>query len=180
MTRRAGMLGVMLLSSLEIGCSASKLKPFTVPAGQVSGLSGSGSVDVSARALQPGSREIQVMGQGMQIDEQQFAELLQEAIAKELAQQGFSLAKGAPNKLDLMVLHVSVVGGAPTITCYVDFVVFKPDGTERGFEGRGSGKPYESCQSALEKAAVTVLNDPEIRAAIKGQPSTLAEGERSR
>lgn len=179
MSRHATMLGLMLLSIAEIGCAASKLKPFAVPPGQVSGLSGSGSVDVSARALQPGPRQIQVNGQGIEIDEQQCAQILQEAIDKELARQGLSLAKGAPNKLDLTVLHVSLLGGVE-ITCYVDLVVLDHDGAERGFQARGWGKPYESCQAALEQAAVTVLNDPEIRATIEGRSSTPAEGDRAR
>lgn len=175
MTRHATMLGMLLVSIVEVGCAASRLKPVTIPPGRISASSGSGSVDVSARALQPGPRQIKAMNQEIEIDEQQCAQMLQEAISQELTREGFTVAKDAPNKVDITVLHLSVMGGM-TFRCFVDFVVVEQGGAERGFQSYGSGDLYGACETALENAAVTVLNDPAIRASIAKPSPSLAEG----
>jgi hypothetical protein len=99
--------------------------------------------------------------------------MLEEAIEEELARQGHPVSDSALRKLDLTIVHVAVLGGLSS-NCYVEIVVLKADGSEKGFQAVGNGAPVEACELALGEAAVLVLNDWEIRSALDGRSAAAA------
>ncbi len=159
---------VALIGSSAMGCAATRVESITLPRDRISPLPGSQAVAVSARSLHPGTRRLEVMNLAMEVDEGDYARILEAAIKEELERQGHPVSESALRKLDLTILHVAVLGGVSS-TCYVELVVLEPDGAEQGFQAKGgSGAPIEACERALAEAAVTVLNDPEIRSALEG------------
>lgn len=164
---------LLLIGSIATGCAATRVESIAIPQDRLASFPGSEPVAVTARSLRPGPRKVEIMNFVMEVDEGDYARMLETAIEEELKRQGHPISESAMRKLDLTIIHVALLGGVST-TCFVEFVALKPGGAEKGFQAKGgSGDPVEACERALAEAAVMVLNDVDVQRALgRGEQAT--------
>ncbi len=119
----------------------------------------SGPVEVRSGNARSGRFEIELAGQSMSIDLQEYTEALAQRVRAALADQGVAVETGPRTAFELEVVYANIL---PQIRnhCVVDFTVRADNGYVRGHQARAkSGDAKKACNAALSEAALEMLAD---------------------
>ena len=128
----------------------------------------SGPVSVRSGNAVAGSFTIDLTGQKMTVDLQEYTEALVSRVRAALADQGVAVEPDAPTAVEIEVVYANIL---PTMRyhCVVDFTVRAGNGYVQGHQARDkSGNPQKACNAALSRAAFEMLADEQLQRYLAG------------
>jgi len=128
----------------------------------------SGAADVRSGNAAAGRFTIDLPGQAMTLDLQEYTEAIVNRVRAALAAQGVAVEPDAPTAVEIEVVYANIL---PTMQyhCVVDFTVRAGNGYVRGHQARDtSGNPQKACNAALSRAAFELLADDQLQLYLAG------------
>jgi len=130
----------------------------------------SGPVAVRSGNAPAGRFTIDLAGQSMSVDLQEYTEALVHRVQAALSGQGVVVEPEAPTAIEIEVVYANIL---PQMRnhCVVDFTVRAGNGYVRGHQARDqSGNPQKACNAALSRAAFELLADEQLQRYLAGSP----------
>lgn len=162
-------LALVLVLHLGTGCATIQHTPKDYDLGEPwPGVTASGPVSVRTGNAPAGRFTIDLPGQSMTIDLQEYTEALAQRVRKALSEQGVATEPEAARVIEVEVVYANILPQM-RFHCVVDFTVRTGDGYVRGRQARDkSGNPQKACNAALSRAAFELLGDERVRRYLAG------------
>ena len=128
----------------------------------------SGPVAVRGGNAPAGRFTIDLAGQSMTVDLQEYTEALVQRVQEALSGQGGAVEPDAATAIEIEVVYANIL---PQMRyhCVVDFTVRAGNGYVRGHQARDkSGNPQKACNAALSRAAFELLADEQLQRYLAG------------